>query len=111
MVQDIQSKLIRLQHLMKAVNQDASFRLPHPEEWLVDMNLMNHGTNEQKDLLTEIEDICCSIFIGTGGHPDREAIRIAKESYGLTVRPLERDSFGWLVAGIRLDAGPTVSFG
>lgn len=110
MDQSIQNKLIRLQSLMKTINQDVSFRLPHPDEWLVDMNLMNHGTNEQKDVLTEIDDICCSIFIGDGGIPNWDAIRCAKE-YDLKVRPIEKDSFGWLIAGVRWKDGLTITFG
>jgi hypothetical protein len=60
---------------------------------------------EEKDiLLTDIDILADKALITKDGHPNFDNNQILKEN-GFDVFPVERDSFGWLIGGIRTEKG------
>lgn len=67
-------------------------------------------TNKDDKELQEVVGLMDETFITSKGHPNYENINWFKER-GYRVFPGEKDSFGWLTAGIQKLGGPVLWFG
>ena len=72
---------------------------------------MVFDTNKDDKDLQELIGLMDETFITKKGHPNYENINWFKEHGGYRVFPGEKDSFGWLTAGIRKLGGPVLWFG
>ena len=70
----------------------------------------NKKENELFEELQEVVGLMDETFITSKGHPNYENINWFKER-GYRVFPGEKDSFGWLTAGIQKLGGPVLWFG
>lgn len=48
-----------------------------------------------------INDLACQLFIDRHGHPNRVEISKFQAFAPCRIFPLEQDSFGWLIGGIK----------
>jgi hypothetical protein len=65
--------------------------------------------HEPKDIITSIVDIALVLFIHEDGNVNYDNIcEVSK--HGISIFPLERDRFGWLVGGIETKKG-IIAFG
>ena len=68
-------------------------------------------TNLSDPLLDEVVGLMCETFITEDGQPNYANISWFKEHSDYRVFPGEKDSFGWLTAGIQKGTGPILWFG
>ena len=68
-------------------------------------------TNKDDSDLQELVGLMNETFITEKGRPNYENINWFKEHGGYRVFPGEKDSFGWLTAGISKLGGPILWFG
>lgn len=69
------------------------------------------NTDLNDPMLNEVVGLMCETFITEGGQPDYANIAWFKEHSDYRVFPGEKDSFGWLTAGIQKLNGPVLWFG
>lgn len=108
-------KLTRLCELFERANKDRSMLEEPIDETnnsnnYFNGNLVNCGTDEQRELIDEIDELLNDVMITDQGRPNYDAIRKAK-SYGIHVFAGETDSFGWLTGCAQYKNGPIFVFG
>lgn len=63
------------------------------------------------EITSEVEDLCCDLFINGSGGPNYKNIREIR-NHGFKVYPTESDSFGWLMAACeKVDTHSIIYFG
>lgn len=112
--EQIQAKIQEIIDYMKKVTPEMCYPATneYPVSW-VNRNLINYGSDEEKELLGNIDEMLTELFIDNSGHPEYGNIIEAKK-LGLKIYPGETDSFGWLTGCARLmgpPAGPVFVFG
>jgi len=60
--------------------------------------------SEPAELISEISDLACQLFITQSGACNGDAIAEVG-NYGISIFPLEQDRFGWLMGGIETKKG------
>jgi hypothetical protein len=60
--------------------------------------------SEPTELISEISDLACELFITNSGKCNGDTIAEAGK-HGINIFPVEQDRFGWLIGGIGTKKG------
>lgn len=91
----MEEKIKRLKELL--IEHDHNEEIQYTDEGTryYNINLRDNVT------IKELDDLADDLFITSNGHPNYDAINMAKKE-GIAVFPGDKDSFGWLTGCVKL---------
>ena len=91
----MEEKIRRLKELL--IEHDHNKKIQYTDE-----GTRYYNTNlRDNDIIKELDDLADDLFITSNGHPNYDAINMAKKE-GIYVFPGDKDSFGWLTGCVKL---------